>query len=168
MQTLRCYEIPDLMRDAFDRAVDPETGELTESGVAEIRSLTAAAQHSTADLACYIRELEAESSAIKAVISASQERADRLARRAERWRSYLLETLEVIGATEVKDARISVAVKLNPPAVVISADAEIPTLYCRIVPEKIEPDKTAIKAALKAGIEIEGASLVIKRRLVLA
>jgi len=65
-KTLRCYELPELFRAALDRAVDPDTGELTEAGIAEIRALTAAAQHSSADLACYIRELELEADAVKA------------------------------------------------------------------------------------------------------
>jgi len=33
-KTLRCYEIHDLIREVMDRAVDPDTGELTESGIA--------------------------------------------------------------------------------------------------------------------------------------
>lgn len=167
MHTLRCYEIPDMIRDAFDRAIDPETGELTDAGAAELRSLTTIAQHSIADLACYIRELESESTAIKAVIESSLDRAGRLARRADRWRSYLLETLDAIGETEVKDPRIRASIKLNPPAVEITNSNALPDHYFRVIPEKREPDKVALKAALRTGVVVPGASLKATRRLVI-
>lgn len=164
-KTLRCYEIPDLFRAVMDRAVDPETGELTEAGIAEIRALTAAAQHSTADLACYIRELEMEASAIKETQAAMAERAQRLNIRAAKWRAFLLETMDLIGSTGVKDARITVTVRINPPSVQVDDDAAIPPGYTRTIPARIEPDKTALKTALKAGESIPGVSLVSTRRL---
>jgi hypothetical protein len=164
-KTLRCYELPEMFRATMDRAVDPDTGELTEAGIAEIRALTAAANHSTADLACYIRELEMEADAVKSALSAMADRASRLLTRASKWRGYLLETMDAIGSTSIKDARIAVTVKTNPPSVQVDEDVDLPLGYCRLIPARTEPDKNLLKAALKTGEVIPGVSLVATRRL---
>ncbi len=166
-KTLRCYEIPDMFRATMDRAVDPDTGELTEAGIAEIRALTAAANHSTADLACYIRELEIEAQAINENVKAMNTRVTRLSATAAKWRGYLLETMDCIGSTGIKDARITVAVRTNPPAVQVDDDVELPMDYCRVIPQRIEPDKTVLKNVLKSGGIIPGVSLVSTHRLVI-
>jgi len=166
-KTLRCYELPEMFRATMDRAVDPDTGELTEAGIAEIRALTAAAQHSTADLACYIKELEMEAEAVKSALAAMADRAARLTARAAKWRGYLLDTLDCIGQSSIKDARIAVSVKTNPPSVQVEEEALIPPAYTRTIPARIEPDKTALKTAIKAGEVIPGVSLVSTRRLVI-
>lgn len=165
--TLRCYELPEMFRIALDRAVDPDTGEMSEAGIAEIRALTAAAKASSADLACYIRELELEADAVKATAAAAAERASRLTARASKWRNYLLDTLEMAGLSSVKDSRITVAVKQNPPSIQIADDTTIPPRYCREIPARFEPDKTALKTALKAGETIPGVDLVSTTRLVI-
>jgi len=166
-KTLRCYEIPDLIREVMDRAVDPDTGELTESGIAELRALSAAANCSVADLACYIRELELEVEAVTSVVAPLAKRAVQLENRAAKWRAVLLDTMDSIGSTGIKDARITVAVRANPPSVKISDEGAIPMDYTRSIPARTEPDKTAIKAALKSGETIPGVSLVSTRRLVI-
>ena len=166
-KTLRCYEISGLIREVMDRAVDPDTGELTESGIAELRALAAAANHSVADLACYIRELELEAESVKSVLTEMAKRAVQLENRAAKWRVILLETMDSISSTSIKDSRITVAVRTNPPSVHVDDDAEIPIDYYRIIPQRIEPDKTALKAALKSGETIPGVSLVSTRRLVI-
>ena len=166
-KTLRCYEIHDLIREVMDRAVDPDTGELTDSGIAELHALSSAANHSAADLACYIRELELEAESVKSVLAEMAKRAVQLENRAAKWRAVLLETMDSIGSTGIKDARITVAVRANPPSVNIDDVDELPILYCRVIPLRIEPDKTAIKAALKSGETIPGVSLVSTRRVVI-
>lgn len=163
--TLRCYELPDLFREAMDRAIDPDTGEITAAGVCEIRALTAAAQSSTADLGCYIRELELEADAVKEAVKAQDARITRLTATAAKWRGFLLDTLDVAGLSAIKDPRITLTVRTNPPSVQIADDAVIPPSYYREIPARTEPDKTALKAALKAGETIPGVELVSTRRL---
>lgn len=165
--TLRCYEISDLFRTAMERAVDPETGELTDSGVAEIRALTATSHHSAADLACMVREIELEADAINNAMKYMSERAQRLNNRAQKWRGYLIDTLDCMGSNAIRDARITVAIRTNPSSVRIIDNADIPLGYCREIPGRTEPDKTALKAALKAGEIIPGVELVVTRRVVI-
>lgn len=163
--SLRCYELPDLFREAMDRAIDPDTGEITAAGVCEIRALTAAAQTSTADLACYIRELELESDAVQEAVKAMDRRVNRLNATAAKWRGFLMDTLDIAGLSAVKDPRITLTIRTNPPAVRIDDDAVIPPSYCREIPARTEPDKTALKTALKTGETIPGVELVSTRRL---
>ena len=106
-----------------------------------------------------------EADAIKEAMSKMAERAQRLTMTAAKWRGYLLETMDCIGSTSIKDARIVVTVKTNPPSVQIDDDGLIPLSYCRMIPERIEVDKTKIKSALKAGESIPGVSLASTRRL---
>ena len=166
-KTLRCYEISGLIREVMDRAVDPDTGELTESGIAELHALSSAANHSAADLACYIRELELEAESVKSVLTEMAKRVVQLENRAAKWRVILLETMDSISSTSIKDSRITVAVRTNPPSVQISDEAAIPADYTRSIPARTEPDKTALKAALKSGETIPGVFLVSTRRLVI-
>lgn len=163
--TLRCYELPEMFRATMDRAIDPDTGEMTESGLCELRALTAAAQHSTADLACYVRELELEAQAINETVKALDTRVTRLTATAAKWRTYLLETLEAAGLDAVKDPRIAISIKTNPPGVHIDEGAQLPEEFCRFTPSRFDPDKTALKTALKAGKVIPGVSLTQTRRL---
>lgn len=165
MHTLRCYEIPDMMRDALDRAVDPDTGELTEAGAAEIRALTAVAETAAMDLACHIREMELEAAAVDETIQAAIARSARLKKQVARWREYMLEALAVAGKSKIADPRITVALKNNPPSVEVFAADDIPDVYFRVIPEKREPDKKGIAIILKAGGAVPGCRMTVTQRV---
>lgn len=68
---------------------------------------------------------------------------------------YALDTMQV---KSILTSKGEIKAKKNPPSVVIDDIAKIPTQYHK---EKIEVtiDKTAIKAAIKAGEEVPGAHL---------
>ena len=165
MKTLKCYEIPQLFRDVVERATDPDSGELTEIGLTELRSLTIAASEATINLALYIRELELEGEAVKSISIAVAERATNLAKQTQRWREYLLSTMDAAGLEKAKDDRITISVRYNPPSVNITSAEMIPEKYLRIIPEKREPDKTLIKTALNNDEDVPGCSLVQQRRI---
>lgn len=68
---------------------------------------------------------------------------------------YALDTMQV---KSILTSKGEIKTKKNPPAVIIDDITQIPTKYHR---EKIQVDidKTAIKAAIKAGEEVPGAHL---------
>ena len=68
---------------------------------------------------------------------------------------YALDTMQV---KSILTSKGEIKTKKNPPAVIIDDITQIPTQYQR---EKIQVDidKTAIKAAIKAGEEVPGAHL---------
>ena len=160
--TLRCYEIPDAFRSTMEHVLDPETGEMTDDGLRELRTLTQAASAASLHIACIVKELELEAEAIKTTASAAFERSSNLSKRADRLRLYLMDALDAMGQEKVSDSRISLAVRDNPPSVSVENADLIPPTYRRI---KWEPEKTLIKEALKNGTDIPGCSLITTRRL---
>lgn len=82
-------------------------------------------------------------------------------------RTYLLTNMQTCGITKIESPLFKISLQNNPPAVVIYEPGLIASEYMR-QPETPPPvpDKTALKAALKAGIEVQGAKLVQSQRLV--
>ena len=165
MKSIKCYELPQLFRDVLERAIDPDSGEMTVAGLTELRLLTIAASDTSLNLACYIREIEMQSDNIKAVATATAERASKLLKQADISRTYLMDALDAAGLEKAKDDRITISVRYNPPSVNITSAEMIPEKYLRIIPEKREPDKTLLKTALNNEEDVPGCSLVQQRRI---
>lgn len=166
MSSLRLYEIAAEYRGLLEIATDPESDDLDmDSFEAAITALEGDFSAKAVNIACLIREWEAESAAISAVIASQLQRAKSLDNRAKRLRDYLLGQMEISSLPTISDARVQVKLRKNPVSVQISEVEAIPSLYCRIVPARYEPDKTAIKEAIKNGEEVPGASLVQTSRL---
>jgi len=166
--SLKLYEIADeyrrllsIMDSSDDDAWDGESFQMA------IDSLTGDFTAKAANIGCMVRELTAESKAIKEIVDGLCERAQSIDKKAQRLRGYLEDQMQVAGLMVVSDARIKISVKKNPPSVSVESTDSIPVEYCRIIPERIEADKTAIKAALKSGIDIPGCSLVQSTRLII-
>ena len=78
----------------------------------------------------------------------------------KKWlKGYLQEQLEKIGQKQLKTPMFTISIQNNPPALQITDEKAIPASYLTIVPERKEPNKEDIKAALKAGKEVPGAIL---------
>lgn len=166
MSNLHLYEIADEYRNLLEIASDPESDDLDmESFEAAIAALEGQFQTKAVNIACLIREWEAESNAISQVIAAQLQRAKSIDGKAKRLRDYLLTQMEVSSLPAIRDARIAVKLRKNPPSVQIETPASIPDMYCRHIPARIEPDKQAIKEAMKAGGVVPGASLIQTTRL---
>ncbi len=117
------------------------------------------------NIGCLIREMTAESQAVAETVKNLHDRKQRLDKRANWLRNYLLNQMQTAGIASAKDARISVTLKNNPPSVHIESPESLPLSYCRVIPAFHQPDKTAIKTALKSGINIPGCSLIQTTRL---
>lgn len=163
-KTLRCYDIPERVRTILDQGVDPETGELNAHALSELAALNESVEDATANLACYIRELELEADSVKTVALSSAERAGKLTKQAERYRDYVKAALEAAGLERVKDSRITLALQNNPERVQVDNESGLPLEFMRVTTQSV-PDKVAIKIALNAGREINGCSLIATRRL---
>lgn len=73
----------------------------------------------------------------------------------------MMECMSHLGIKKVEGARARVTISTKSGAsVLISPDAVIPAEYQRT---KIEPDKVALKEALKAGVAIKGVTLADSR-----
>jgi hypothetical protein len=165
MKSLTLYELRAEYRSALDfLAETPEE----EIDMVSFGALLAALESDLTDkfaaVACYIREVEAESAAIFDLVRAQNDRIARLDATADRLRNYLLGELHLAGLSTVAEPRIQVKIKKNPPRVAIVDAESIPPQWWRTRTIQ-EPDKIEIKAALKAGQEIPGAALEINERL---
>lgn len=111
-------------------------------------------------------ELSATLAAIDSEMKRLQNLRDEREARIIRLESILSAWLEQTGIRDVLTPLGTVRLKLNPPSVVVHDETLIPAEYMRTkVTETTSPDKTAIKEAIKAGIDIPGCELTQKTKL---
>lgn len=142
--------------EALLEQVDPETGELL-CDMDQLEALSLERDRKLEGLALYIKNRDAEAKAIREEEKALADRRRGLERKAERARDFLARMLAGEKFTTPKVAvswRKSEAVEIGMSF--FSTDANERFLRYK----DPEPDKAAIKAALKAGEEITGAELV--------
>lgn len=149
------YEI-DAQLEALLEQVDPETGELL-CDMDQLEALSLERDRKLENLALYVKNRDAEAKAIREEEKALADRRRSLERKAERARDFLARMLAGEKFTTAKVAvswRKSEAVEIGMSF--FSADANERFLRYK----EPDPDKAAIKAALKAGEKITGAELV--------
>jgi len=123
-----------------------------------LSSITDAIELKAENIAYVIRNLEADAAVIKEEEQRLAERRKAAENRVKGLKTYLLEQLESAGMKSVKTPLITVSVANNAPSVVVSDESTLPEQY--LVPQPPKVDKKAISAALKAGEEVPGCSLV--------
>ncbi|MBW7657724.1 siphovirus Gp157 family protein [Tepidimonas charontis] len=113
-----------------------------------------------ANVAAFVRNLEATAAAIRQAEESMAARRKALEARAERIRSYLLANLQACGITKIECPWFVVAIRKNPPSAEIVDEALLPERFLVAPPPPPpRPDKRAILEALKAGEEVPGARL---------
>lgn len=144
------WEIADEMIHAYD----PETGEvdadLWESLQCEL------GEKAEAIRAVCVR-LESESTACGEEIARLTARRRARQNSIERLRSYLLDCLTVAGLERLQTPTLTVSVREGSERVEVSDPNLLDDDLCEV---KRTPNKTAIKAAIKAGRDVRAASIV--------
>jgi type II secretory pathway component PulL len=102
------------------------------------------------------RLAEADAKGTADVIAELQERKARLAEKSAKSRRIVQWALEELGMTKLDCADMSVSLRASAPGVEIIDMSQLPERYVRV---KIEPDKSAIREALKDGEIVPGAAL---------
>jgi hypothetical protein len=154
---MKLYEI----KEQFLRLADMELDEQTMNDTLE--SLAFELEEKADNIACLIKQLTAESEAIKAESKNLAERAKAKEAKADKLTQYLFETFKAVGADKVETARNVIAIKKNPCSVVL--DEGFSNSEYMVEKVSIQPDKEKIKSDLKNGVEIAGAKLEQKERL---
>jgi septal ring factor EnvC (AmiA/AmiB activator) len=110
------------------------------------------------NLAKMVRNMETAANGVEKTIDSLEARHAALRRGAERGRKLILELMQTSRRDRVTTALFSLAVKKNPPVVVVDRETDLPPAYLtqHEAPPPM-PNKKAIAAALKAGIEVPGA-----------
>lgn len=146
------YQIRREIED-FEYECDPETGELLNA--LEWDKLNMAYEEKVENIACFIKNLTSDIADFKAEEANLAARRKTLERKAEFLKRLLLDNMDGQKFSTVKCAvsfRKSEAVQVDDVNHIPAEMMRIKTTY--------EPDKTAIKAAIKSGREINGCKLV--------
>ena len=163
---MKIYEIPGALRELLDRLdADPDTGEVDGEALAAYAEYNAAAAEKLEGTACYVRELKAEADAIKAEEERLAKRRKALENKSERLKNYMMPALEAMGG-KVKGVMASVRIGTSQAVTVFDIDA-LPDAF-KHVKTTIDPDKVALKKALKSGEVIPGAALEDRQSVVIS
>ena len=132
--------------------IDPETGEIID--IDKLNELELERDAKIENVACWIKELNAEAEAIKNEKQALAERQKVAENKMESLKKYLAFALN---GNAFKSTRASVTFRKSQK-VEIADIYKVDENYLRY--KEPEADKTAIKEAIKAGQEVAGATLV--------
>ncbi len=145
--------------------VDPETGELAEDVAEQLIQLNSDFLTKADNVAAYIKNLEAESKAIKEEIDNLSSRRKAKENHIERLKSYLTDVMFASGNSKLETARVKLSVKTSQAVNILDLSV-IPEKYHRTKTTD-EADKVAIAAALKSGQEVKGAELVDRHSVII-
>ncbi len=156
---MKLYELTADIR-SFMAAV--EAGEIPEEAIADtLESLEMAFEDKAENIACLIKELNAEAEAIKAEAANLTERAKSKANHAESLKKYLAMSMTATGKDKIETARCKLSFRKSEKVVTDESFIEwaINGHDYLLKFKAPDPDKTAIKAFIKEGNEIVGAAI---------
>lgn len=157
---MNLYEINEKLQEAFEACVDQETGEIINEDVLEVfKQLQLDRDEKIENICLYIKNLLADANALKAEKDMFAKRQKCAENKAESLKGYLQKFL---AGEKYKSDRAVVSYRKSE-AVKVTDLTKIPLEYMTMADPA--PNKTAIKAALKKGEEIEGAELVTKQNM---
>lgn len=158
------YDIAREYRDTAAKLADLDLDEQTLADTLE--SMAGDLEAKATNTAFVIRNIETAAAAMKEAEAQMAARRKAAENRAARIKDYLLANLIVAGVQKVECPYFKLSVRDNPPAVEIYEPGLIPAEYMKQKPPPPpEPDKTAIKDAIKAGQDVPGAKITQGKRL---
>ena len=155
---LALYQLADEYLQAVERLSDMDLDDQTVADTLE--SLQGDMETKVVNVSKFIKNLEATSDAIAIAENAMHRRRQAIEKRVERIKHYLKFHMERTGMSKIESPWFKVAIRTNPPSVVIDAAPAIPCEFY-VYPEAPAPypNKNAIAKAIKEGQEVPGAHL---------
>ena len=147
-------------------AMDWDTGEITDESLAEhMDEVIKQGVDKVLAVALYQQGLLREAEMVKVEVDRLTKRQRLHERQAAKLKEYLARHApRIVGKDTVKNHLVTVSWRKTPPRVEIDVEPwQLKPEHQH--PPKIEADKAAIKADLKAGKEVEGCRLVQEERL---
>lgn len=132
--------------------VDEETGEILD--IEKLEALEIEKEKKQENIALWIKNLRAEKEAVKSEKMSLADRQKKLENKISNLEAYLKDSLD---GQKLTTAKVAVTYRKTVSVNVTDA-SQIPHEFLRF--KEPEADKTAIKKALKDGVEIAGAELV--------
>jgi uncharacterized secreted protein with C-terminal beta-propeller domain len=165
VRTLTLYQLADDYLVALDALAERE--DLPPEAIADtLEGLAGSFEDKAANVALYLRTLEAEANAIAEARTAMERRETALRHQAERLREYLKGEMERTGLTRLDSPFLALRVQANPPSVVIEDEGMLPARFKEMI-TTVKVLKAEIGKALKAGETVFGAHLEPSTRLVI-
>ena len=159
---MKLYEIANQIQTAIT--------ELEESGFDQqtiadtMEGLTGDFENKGGNVAAYIGNEEADIIGMKNAIALIQRRIKTKQNNVDGLKEYLLFNMQASGITKIETPYQAIAVKKNPPAMIVDDLDSVTDKYFSIVETKVY-DKAAMKNDLKGGDEVAGAHLETKFRV---
>lgn len=153
-------QIDQLVEELFN-SVDEETGEVSAELTEALDQLNLAKEEKLENIACFIKNLKAESAAIDEEIKTLKARLDAKENKIERMKEYLAYCMG--DELKFETAKVSLSFRKSK-AVEITDEENIPEAYI-VIKTTSRVDKVAIKHAIDKGEEVPGASLVDHKSL---
>lgn len=151
------------LENALLASVDEETGELDIDISKAVEKAQGTFEEKAIAVATVFRNLGAYSGDIDAEIKRLQALKKRVDREQERVKDYLAQACEMTGTKQINGIYANISFRKSEQTI-IDDESALPKEY---VIEKVtySPDKTKIKAAIKAGQEVQGAHIEIKQNI---
>jgi len=143
---------------AITECVDAETGEVID--FERLEQLALDRQTKVDNLACWFKELNAEAAAIDFEMKKLAERREAKKNKADSVKIYLS---EILAGAKFETARNRITWLPSDEVHILDA-ALIPGAYKKEVTD-VKISKTDIKAAIKAGVDVDGAELIYKNNI---
>lgn len=152
------YVLADEYRAAVEHLADLD---LPAEVVADtLEGLAGELEAKATNVAMFAKNLEAMAEQIKTAEADMARRRKSIENRAAHIRQYLKDNMIRAGISKIECQFFKLAIRDNPPFVVIDAESQLPAEFIRTPePPPPAPDKAAIKAAILAGQEVPGAHL---------
>lgn len=150
---MRLYDISKALKDVIESgySVDEETGEvLFDSG--DLDELGVALNEKLEACGLFIKNQEAESTAIANEINALRKRKSACDGRSKRMRDYVLSCMQRVGESRLETPKVSLSCRISHQVVIENEEA-IPGIYKSY---DIKINKNDLKKALKNGT-VDGA-----------
>lgn len=159
---MRLFDIDKILENLLEMGddwVDSETGEILSYHEIELLEMERSAK--IEGWGCWIKNQMSDAAALKAEIENMQARLKALNTKIE---SSTRRYQEYLNGEKVSTPKLAVTYRKAEAVEVDVPVDELPAQYQRIK-TTVEPDKTALKAALKAGEEIAGCHLVTRQSM---
>lgn len=147
------------IEDAILECIDTENGDILD--VEKLEALEMERDKKISNIACWIKELRSDAAGIKAEKDALDKRMKAKENLADRLSTYLENFLN---GAKFEDSRCAISYRKSE-STEIAEDLDLNTLPDDYKKITIAANKTAIKAALKSGVVIDGCAIVVKNNI---
>ena len=159
---MNLFEIEDAIANCVklegrDDYIDVSTGEIIDT--AALEQLEMDRDKKIRNIACWIRNLEADEKALTDQIKTFTARKNAVKNKRESLKSYLA---NLLNGAKWQNSEVAISWRKSE-SVEVSNVKELPEEYLKY--KDPEPDKVKLKADLKAGAEIEGVRLITKENI---